>query len=69
MTRKDYVKFAEMLKQIKIDSNVQGAGYYGLLTFDDLQHNVLAHKTADIFAADNSRFDRVRYLAACGVKS
>ena len=58
MTRKDYVKFAAMLKQQRI---IRGA--------DKLQLSRVIHATAYIFADDNPNFDRARFLTACGVNS
>ena len=65
MTRKDYVKFAAMLK----DANSHQAcelnyreGWHGACSS-------LVQRTADIFAADNPNFDRERFLQACGVES
>ena len=60
MTRKDYIKFAEMFKGMDKDCN----------TF--LAHAVndeLAQRASNIFAADNPNFDRARFLKACGVES
>lgn len=56
MTKRDYVAFAEMFKSLE-------AGPY---TCPDVLSVV--YKTADIFARDNSRFDRARFLLACGVR-
>ena len=58
MTRKDYVKFAEMLKA---QQHTPGK--------DRLQISRIIHATVDIFAADNPNFDRDRFLTACGVES
>ncbi len=37
--------------------------------FENLFHTPLANELADYFAADNPRFDRARFLTACGVES
>ena len=50
MTRKDYVKLAEIVAEVP----GQGCG-----------PDWLAHRLADMLAADNPRFDRARFLAAC----
>ena len=54
MTRKDYVMIADVIKNLDecIDS-------YGL--------DVLVENMSDALAKDNPRFDRARFLAACGV--
>jgi hypothetical protein len=55
MTRKDYVVIAEVIKNLDevIDS-------YAL--------EVLADNMAEALESDNPRFDRARFLVACGVK-
>lgn len=61
MTQKDYVKFAEMFRTY---STGEGSG--GVYQCPETLE--LAKRTADIFAGDNPRFDRGRYLKACGVR-
>jgi len=56
MTRKDYNLIAEVLRD-SLD-----------LIVDDLALEALASNFADELATDNPRFDRARFLAACGVK-
>ena len=56
MTRKDYNLIAEVLS-------------YSLnAIIDDMALEALASNFADELALDNPRFDRARFLAACGVK-
>jgi hypothetical protein len=57
MTRKDYVKFAEMLRQKRqlIEDSSS--------TLLDLTISI-----ADIFAQDNPKFDREKFYAACEPK-
>lgn len=54
MTRKDYVILADVIKNLDevIDS-------YAL--------EALAENMSDALAKDNPRFDRARFLVACGV--
>ena len=62
MTRKDYVKFAGMLKdeRIRLESE-------GLKALPKLVETLrITLKTADIFAADNERFDRDKFFDAVG---
>ena len=64
MTRKDYVRFAAMLKDQLIACDT--------LRMRGVKRNRIIsviNATADIFAADNPRFDRSRFLKACGVES
>ena len=60
MTRKDYVILAEILKENRKDF-IEGEDGFSLL-------NILAHQIANGLEADNPRFDRARFLTACGVK-
>ena len=60
MTRKDYVKFAAMLKGRMIRTNHSSE----LLTI-----HLLRDEIADLFETDNPNFDRSRFLIACGVES
>ena len=53
MTRKDYVLIADVLAVAWWASN------------DQRRH--IAHDLADALGADNPRFDRDRFLVACGV--
>ena len=59
MTRKDYVMLAEILKENRKDF-IEGEDGFSLL-------NILAHQIANGLEADNPRFDRARFLTACGV--
>ena len=64
MTKKDYIKFAAMLngqKPVKMDTETTGEFYSRVAMW-----NHVVHETADIFAEENSRFDRQRFLVACG---
>ena len=54
MTRKDYVIIAETLATAWWDSEYVKSG--------------VVHTLADALEADNPRFDRARFLTACGVK-
>ena len=59
MTRKDYVRFAAMLKVMRAMNRKHST----------VTPTTMCYPIADIFAADNPRFDRVRFLKACGVES
>ena len=56
MTKKDYVKFAKMFREL-LDSN---ENYPNRVELDTLVHDTIA-KTARIFAEDNPRFNTVRF--------
>jgi hypothetical protein len=55
MTRKDYVLIAEVLKNFKGDGG------------DVIDRDQISYRLADTFALENPRFDRDRFLVACGV--
>ena len=55
MTRKDYVLIAQTLSRFTGDSG------------DVIDRDAIAQKLADAFESDNPRFDRFRFLVACGV--
>ena len=66
MTRKDYVAIAAALKGARLEGhglNSASIKYIGE------QWKLCAEHVAATMAADNPRFDRARFLAACGVQS
>ena len=60
MTRKDYVLIADTLSNLMKDFNNCGG--------DSVSLSLVAEELADTLANDNPRFDRARFLDACGVK-
>lgn len=60
MTRKDYVKIAKHFNREVNTCIDHGAPIASLV--------ITARTLADELASDNPRFDRERFLAACGVK-
>ena len=65
MTRKDFVRIAAMINghECPMGSNLDRLGGQNQSRIE------CAEKMADIFAADNARFDRAKFLKACGVES
>ena len=63
MTRKDYIKFAEMISDHFVPAR-KAPNPSGINTL-----NSISQATCDIFTADNPNFDRDRFLQACGVES
>jgi len=65
VNKKDYCKFAEMVKYNRAftgtDTDEAFAGYR-------VACNDFAFAMADIFKADNPRFDQEKFLKACGIK-
>lgn len=67
MTRKDYVAIASTLAATRPDSShYTDAGLFGCV---HARWHFVAVKMADMLAQDNPRFDRGRFLTACGVQS
>lgn len=62
MTRKDYELMARPMRNLRAihNSGVEGEHYAFVLTH-------YAEVLADALEADNERFDRERFLKACGV--
>ncbi len=54
MSRKDYEKFAQMMRQAD--------------DLTEEQHKTMANRMATVFALDNPNFDKPRFVKACGVK-
>ena len=61
MTRKDYVLIAQILKQNSKDF-IAGEDGFAVI-------QIIAKQLADALETDNPRFDRDRFLVACGVTS
>jgi len=70
MTRKDYVAIAAALNGGSIVGAPQTCG-----SADDFMRGAreqaanYIYRIADVMAQDNPRFDRARFLQACGVQS
>jgi hypothetical protein len=60
MTRKDYVLIAQTLSDLMADFNNGGE--------DSVSLSLVAEELATALEADNPRFNRARFLDACGVK-
>ena len=57
MTRKDYVKFAELIRRAKLRESLPEE-FPPLMEF-------IEQEISNIFADDNSRFDQERFAKAC----
>lgn len=63
MSRKDYIKFAQLLKaevEKQLDADTKEEALYG---YDLLES--LAYGMADIFKADNPNFNRSKFMDVC----
>jgi hypothetical protein len=68
MTRKDYVAIAAAFK-LCLDNRRQAQAETGMFAEQIAGFIDAVNITAAVFAADNPRFDRERFLKACGVQS
>lgn len=66
MTKKDYVLIAAALKEARTQIPQTERYEY---TFERLGNSRAAWYVAKALAKENARFDRYRFLAACGVIS
>lgn len=62
MTRKDYIRIAEAIQSARYTCSQAGTETANKAC------NVVAFEFARLLAADNPRFDRERFLTACGVE-
>jgi hypothetical protein len=67
MTRKDYVAIAAAIKAAKADMFAKEPDESHVDLCDGA--NYAAEHIADTMERDNPRFDRARFLKACGVQS
>jgi len=58
MSRKDYVKFAELFSTYYADPHPP-------MTHPETVAYFFSMRVADLFAEDNERFDRERFMGAC----
>lgn len=64
MTKKDYVKIANVLATFKTYSESMPASPWRQTALEEI-----TGRMADMLAQDNPRFDRTRFLKACGLES
>lgn len=73
MTRKDYVKMAEIVRVANGrygSGQIDGVGEpYTDMPDGDTIIKFFVSELVDLFAADNPRFDRNRFAKACEVKA
>jgi hypothetical protein len=66
MTKKDYIAIAAAIKAARADVTTKEPRYSQRDMLDGI--SLAVEHVADVFAADNPRFDRARFLAACDVE-
>ena len=59
MTKKDYELIAGVMARLSADFNNGGE--------DTVSLSLVAQELADVLSTTNPRFDRARFLSACGV--
>lgn len=64
MTKKDFELIAAVLKAARINYH-----YREVMDILTEHHNRMCTEIADALATTHPRFDRARFLAACGVQS
>jgi hypothetical protein len=52
----------------ELSGNTIGCAVHGIVEIDAPSHAQIVEGIADVFAADNPRFDRARFYRACGVE-
>jgi len=67
MTRKDYVLIADAIRQLLADIDREPAGMREVLTGERIGVRSVALRLADQLRQDNPRFDRTRFIEACGL--
>jgi hypothetical protein len=65
-SKKDYIAIAAIINGTRPPVHVQ-TGTRGM-SGDNYLLDTVARKLADVYAADNSEFNRSRFLTACGVQ-
>lgn len=66
MSRKDYIAVAKAISDERRSSRMFPAYTDGQRLSATASIDSLADRLANVFAADNARFDRARSLKACG---
>ena len=64
MSRKDYIKLAEMVKNSKIESNLLGYTEEEKKGINNFVDTVLVNNLINVLEADNPNFSRGRFLIA-----
>ena len=67
MTRKDYVMIADAIRELLADIDRESPGMREVLRGERMGVASVARRLADQLHSDNTRFDRTRFMAACGL--
>lgn len=63
MTKKDYIEVARIIKGVEPLGSMNDGAKAGI----ELARREIARELASLFQRDNGRFDRERFMAACGL--
>jgi hypothetical protein len=67
MTRKDYVMIAETIHGLLVDIDRESPGMREVLRGERMGVASVARRLADQLHSENTRFDRTRFIEACGL--
>lgn len=67
MTRKDYVMIADAIRELLADIDRESPGMREVLRGERMGVASVARRLADQLRQDNPRFDRTRFIEACGL--
>ena len=67
MTRKDYVMIAETIRELLADIDRESPGMREVLRGERMGVASVARRLAEQLRQDNPRFDRTRFIEACGL--
>lgn len=71
MTKKDYVKIAAYIKDMRVDFAPDGLGEAEYIAYMDGARNqfrIICGNMTTMLANDNPRFNLARFLKACGIE-
>lgn len=67
MTRKDYILIAAAIRELLVDIDRESPGMREVLRGERMGVASVARRLADQLHSENTRFDRTRFMAACGL--
>lgn len=67
MTRKDYILIAAAIRELLVDIDRESPGMREVLRGERMGVASVARRLADQLHSENTRFDRTRFMTACGL--